>query len=321
MDSIPENVLDEAIAWLIRLEINSPTPAEKNDFDLWLKQSSAHDLAWQRIKRFDNSFAEMPTATLSKAFKKLDETRDTDTLDRRQALKLLSLLSIGVTSSWLVYSFSPWQRLMSDMATRVGEQKSVVLADGSQLVLNTDTAVSTDFNNGSRQIFLHRGEIQLHTGTDLDLPQRPWFIHTSFGQIKSYGAKIIVRLSEQNAHINLLQGEVEVANHLQAKLMKAGSESVSLTKQSILKQAVSSIPADAWVQGYVASKSLYLGDLLDELARYRVGRIDYDPDLKNIALSGVFQLLDTDKTLEFLTQILPIRVEYLTRFWVRIRPV
>lgn len=320
MERIPETIVDEAIAWLIKLEINTPTTAEKNQFNDWLKRSSVHQLAWQRIKRFDDSFTNMPVQALSKAFNKLEETRHTNSLDRRQALKLLSLLSIGTTSSWLAYSYSPWQRLISDLATAVGEQKSVVLAEGSELVLNTDTAVSTDVNRGFRQVFLHRGEIQLDTQTDFASSQAPWLITSSFGEIKCYGAKIIVRLSEQYARINLLHGEVEVANRSQSKLIKAGTDSVILSKQNILQQTNSSVPADAWVQGYVASNSLYLGDLLDELARYRIGRIDYDPTLKNILLSGVFQLLDTDKTLEFLTQIIPIRVEFLTRFWVRIKP-
>lgn len=320
VERVPENLVDEAIGWLIKLEINSPTVAEKNEFNDWLKQSIAHELAWQRIKRLDDGFTNMPTQALSKAFNKLEETRHSTTLERRQALKLFSLLSIGMTSSWLAYSYSPWQRLISDLATTVGEQKSVVLPEGSELVLNTDTAVTTDFNHEYRQIFLHRGEIQLDTQIDFTSTQRPWLINSSFGEIKCYGAKIIVRLSEQYARIKLLHGEVEVANRSQSKVIKAGSDSVILSKDSIFQQTVSSIPADAWVQGYVASKSVYLGDLLDELARYRIGRIDYDPSLKHILLSGVFQLLETDKTLEFLTQIIPIRVEYLTRFWVRVKP-
>ena len=297
MERIPENLVDEAIAWLIKLEINSPTAAEKNEFNDWLNLSSDHELAWHRIKRLDDSFTNMPTHALSKAFNKLEETRHSTTLDRRETLKLFSLLSIGMTSSWLAYSYSPWQRLISDLATAVGEQNSVILAESSELILNTDTAVTTDFNSEFRQIFLHRGEIQLDTQIDFTSTQRPWLINSSFGEIKCYGAKIIVRLSEQHARINLLHGEVEVANHTQSKVIKAGSDSVILSKDSILQQTVSSIPANAWVQGYVASKSLYLGDLLDELARYRIGRIDYDPSLKHILLSGVFQLLDTVQAL------------------------
>lgn len=61
-----------------------------------------------------------------------------------------------------------------------------------------------------------------------------------------------------------------------------------------------------------------LEDFLAELSRYRPGRLVCDEQVADLRLSGAFHLNDTDVVLENLANTLPVRLRYLTRYWVRV---
>ena len=69
---------------------------------------------------------------------------------RRRALRVLSLSGVALASGWAVRETTPWQRLLADASTSVGEQRTLRLADGSVVMLNTDSAISSDFMRVSR---------------------------------------------------------------------------------------------------------------------------------------------------------------------------
>ncbi len=60
------------------------------------------------------------------------------------------------------------------------------------------------------------------------------------------------------------------------------------------------------------------GELIDELARYRRGMLQYDPHIADLKVSGVFSLTNTDRALQSLASTLPIEVKYRTRYWVKV---
>jgi len=52
---------------------------------------------------------------------------------------------------------------------------------------------------------------------------------------------------------------------------------------------------------------------------YRHGYLGCADDIADLRLSGVFRLEDTDKLLTVLTQTLPVRLQYRTRWWVTVQ--
>jgi len=87
-----------------------------------------------------------------------------------------------------------------------------------------------------------------------------------------------------------------------------------------LESHAAAISPDSWATGLLSGSNMRLGDVLDELGRYRHGRIDCDPAVADLTISGAYRIGDTDRTLRFLEKALPIRVSYLTRYWVRVGP-
>jgi transmembrane sensor len=64
-----------------------------------------------------------------------------------------------------------------------------------------------------------------------------------------------------------------------------------------------------------------LQDFVAELARYRRGFLRCDPSVANLIVSGVYSVDNTDATIASLVDALPIRVQYVSRFWVSIHAI
>ena len=318
--AIPADIIDEAIAWVIRLEMSDSPSEATGEFEQWLQRDTLHQLAWARVSQMRERYAALPSDAVGRTLRQVEEERAKKHMSRRRALKTLSVMGVAVGTGWLVKEQAPWQRLIADESTATGEQKRLALADGTELVLNTDSAVSTDFNDSLRRLLLHRGEIALTTGDDTAyVTKRPFIAETPAADIQALDTRFILRLADDRLRVSIQQGKARIVNFDGTGETLAAGDDVWLSSGGITA-ADTAIPPDAWLQGSIAGEDIPLGELLDELARYRPGTIDYSAELATLPVSGVFQLSDTDQTLQFLARAQPIRVDFRTRYWVIVRP-
>ena len=61
-----------------------------------------------------------------------------------------------------------------------------------------------------------------------------------------------------------------------------------------------------------------LASFLQELSRYRPGRLSCSDEAGALRVVGAFPLADSDKVLAILQDVLPVRVRHITRYWVRV---
>jgi transmembrane sensor len=130
---ISEMTIDQAIDWAIKLNFNTPNKAAKKAFNAWLVQSPEHQIAWQRVNEAQADFTYLSNnvcSTLSnKSAKNLalntlqraDQQRSDSGLTRRQSLKLLSICVVGISSALVIKEQTPWQRMLADVSTKLGE--------------------------------------------------------------------------------------------------------------------------------------------------------------------------------------------------------
>ncbi|MCY1289431.1 Protein FecR [compost metagenome] len=76
--------------------------------------------------------------------------------------------------------------------------------------------------------------------------------------------------------------------------------------------------AGAWTDGLIVTRDMRLADFLAEVSRYRNGRLACAESIRDLRLSGVFRLDDTDKLLALLPRTLPVQLHYRTRWWVTV---
>lgn len=326
-ERIPAAIVEAAIAWALRLDYGTPTDADRGAFERWLQADPRHQAAWQRVHSFKGLQRELgglPSRLARDVLQTAQTRRQGRGPDRRAAVKLLSLAGILLAGGWAAHEHTPWQRLLADASTGVGERKTLRLADGSVITLNTDSAVSIDLAGPRRLIVLRRGEILVTTGADAEAAvRRPFWVRTPFGRLEALGTRFVVRLDGERARARVSVQEGAVALHPAgggAPAIAHAGESFWLAEGGTAPAEAQPFEADGWADGVIAGTDMRLQDLLAELSRYRPGRIACDPHVAGLRLSGVFQVEDTDRALQFLAQTQPVRVSYRTRFWVTVAP-
>jgi transmembrane sensor len=320
---LPQAMVDAAIQWAIQLRYSGEAqPASREAFERWLQADALHARAWQRVDSLRQPFAGVPAELLRNTLHAADARRDQRLLARRHAVKLLSVAGVALGTGWLAREQLPWQRLVAQASTVTGAQKTLRLSDGSVIVLNTDSAVSTVWSEARRQVVLHRGEIQITTGADGGSSRRPFWVETPFGRMQALGTRFVVRLYEDRARVAVQEGAVALhpAQGDPAALVVRAGESGWLAPQRATHAPAQDFEADAWTDGVIAGRNMRLADLLAEIARYRVGHLGCDARVADLRVSGLFHVRDTDQALQFLVQTQPVSVTMRTRFWVSVGP-
>lgn len=321
---LPDDIIDAAITWSIKLDYNEASDDIKRRFEHWLQANPMHAIAWDRIHSLRHSFSgtNASSALLISTMEHANQQRHQSLLKRRKTIQLLSLATLAIGTGWLTRAQFPWQRLTADNSTGIGEQRTLQLADGTELILNTDTAVRTDLSEENRMILLLRGEIMVKTGADtLHAAKRPFLVYTSFGKMQALGTRFTVRLASEGALISVQEHAVALyPAQSQASYVVKTNESRWLRESGTEPANLKGMDAGSWAHGVIAGNNIRLADLLTELARYRMGHISCAPEIADLRVSGLFHIKDTDKTLQFLAHTQPIRLSYRTRLWVSVGP-
>lgn len=320
--SIPASVVDEAIAWSVKLNFSAPNADTRVAFERWRKAAAVHELAWSRMQSLNADFAAVPSRLALDALTATGAARGARRQQRRMVLKGLALAGGLYGSAWLVREQTPWQRVLADASTSVGERKPFTLADGTVLVLNTDSAVGVQMTGDARVLTLYRGEVSIQTGADSAFAvKRPFFVRTPFGEAQALGTRFVLRLDEGSARVSVQEHAVALrpADGGAQAIAEAGQQ-WRMDRGGAQQLAQPSMASDAWVEGAVAGKNMRLADVLSEFARYRHGRISCAPEIADLRVSGTYHVNDIDRALRVLAETLPIRLRYWTRYWITVGP-
>lgn len=299
-------VLAQAVEWYVRLNESSVSETTRRQWQAWLAADPQHAQAWERIEQLQQRLAQAPAAVASST---LEQARQ----QRRAALKMFALLvGVGMVG-WQGYQASPWR---ADYVSRVGQRRTLTLADGSRLVLDTNTRFDVQFDDRQRLIVLRQGEILVETAKD----SRPLSVQSAEGRILALGTRFAVRQGEGITRVTVEAHAVEVRPRLttaQAVRADAG-HTLSFAADSVGPLLPAPAQVSAWTRGMLVAIDWRLQDLLAELSRYRHGYLGCAPEVADLRVSGTFLLDDTEAVLANLQDSLPVYLRRVTRYWVRV---
>ncbi|MBB3103057.1 FecR domain-containing protein [Azomonas macrocytogenes] len=280
----------------------------------WHAQAPENQWAWQRLENLQQQLQGLPG---NLAFQTISSEWGRD---RRTVLKGLVLLAGGSTLAWTARQNLPWQPWVADQRSAIGERRSLTLADGSRLHLNTASAVDIRFDAQQRLIELQAGEIQVETVPD---PARPFLVATRDGLIRALGTRFTVRQRKAFTEVGVLQHAVAVTLKQTPQpdtLVQAGQ---CLAFDASHTQPLRPLDplASEWTNGRLVIDGWRLADTLEELSRYRPGLLSCDSSIADLRLSGAYPLDDTDQALAAIVRALPVHIVSLTRYWVRLVPI
>ena len=200
-----------------------------------------------------------------------------------------------------------------------GERRNATLEDGSQIALNTDTALDVRFDPRQRLLHLRRGEVYIRTGAD-DVrtaadsrsPVRPFLVQTAQGRLLALGTRFTVRQLDGATLLAVYEGAVQVrpddVDQAQYLTVPAGRQ-VRFTRDGIGPADPAIESATAWRQGLLVADDMPLPQWAAELARYSGRTIQVGTAERRLRISGLFPIDDLPRALRMLadTHRVPVR--------------
>lgn len=317
---IPAAVIDEAIGWAVKMNFNKPGGAVRQAFDTWLNRDPLHARAWARVQSLRQDFTGLPPKLAMDTLQAAEDNLAKSGLGRRQMLKILSLAGVAIATASVLSDRPLGQSLLADASTATGERRSMTLSDGTLVVLNTNTAIDIDLDGAERSIALLRGEIMVATGADAgSSAKRSFHVDTALGRIQALGTRFAVRKNAGDVCLTVQEGAVRMhsAQGGFTEIARPG-ESWKVRKQGFLRVTSHDFDPTGWMDGIIEARQMPLARLLAELNRYRRGYIFCDDSVASLRVTGTYQTGDTDRTLEFLANTLPVSISRRTRYWVTV---
>jgi len=301
------NVQDQALAWFARLQDHKSGAADQAEFACWLAADPTHQTAYDKVVQLWQSPA-LNAALSQYASIPLRPPAQRKSTIRRWA----AAASITLISGWFLASTDWLQRWQADITTATGEQRRVILADGSALVLNTDSAVKLDYAGQQRGVTLLSGEAYFEVQAD---KHRPFIVTTAQGTVRVVGTRFSVKTGD-TTQVNVESGLVICSAEQGQNRQLSVGQHTEIDTHSVAE--ISNIDAGktfAWLKGRLIFQDQTLADVITELDRYHPGTIAIaDAKLANTRITGNYKLEDTNSLLRTLANITGAKIVNMSAY-------
>lgn len=293
----------EAVAWFTRLN-GKPSGREERDFRTWIKASTQHEQAFEAVRTLWSALGPVadivgrrPDDNLAEPLEKIRKLREGHRVNKAGAAVVVGLATLLVGSwVWLEHPHI-LEDLEADYVTARAERRSIALSDGSEVLMDADTALEVEMTGSERRVHLLRGTAYFR----VNRADVPFIVEAENGEARVLGTEFDVALGgEREVTITLASGSLEVSllNKQQETVLKPG-ESVDYGRTGLGEiRSVSIDESTAWHSGRLIFTNARLGDVLAKIGRYRSGRIVVlGSSVGETRVSGNISLENTDAAL------------------------
>ena len=284
-------VMREAIAWIVRLNSGDETAEDFAAFEAWKAASESNEAAARR--------AQSLLQTLHPALSSYGGRR-------RRMTSLALLLFAGLALALAAQRAMPLAQYVADHRTGTGEVRTDVLKDGS--VVDIDSGTSFDVSADGRTLRLHTGQVFVKVAPD---PARPFRVVTDRAETRALGTAFAVRLQPESERIAVTEHAVRVTQDPQSPGIDVSEgQVIEIGAGGAVQPAKADVEAMlAWRQGAMHFRERPFGEVIAELERYRRGRVVIADDaIARLAITGSFDVNDTDAFLNAAALALPVRM-------------
>ncbi|MDV6330697.1 FecR family protein [Asticcacaulis sp. 201] len=197
--------------------------------------------------------------------------------------------------------------------TRVGEQRLVPLADGSQVTLNTDSRISVHIDGGQRRVTLERGEAYFDVAK---LAGAPFVVVSGASEVRVTGTHFNVRRDTNSVRVDVEEGRVLAGAHAATNPAGAAiltaNQAVTLDEHGLVRQrSVADIDrVSNWRRGRVYFNETPLRDAVADMNRYtRTRLVIATPGIADMPVSGVYRVGASDSFARALGLAYPVQVQ------------
>jgi transmembrane sensor len=336
-DKFNAQIHEQACDWFGECRSGELDAAARRDFDRWLRQSPDHIAAYlevaalyqeagaaiaesedvealiaSAVRHHDNVVELSPTATardpIVPAAPSTFKRRITMTASLATAAAVLTIVSLMF-----------WPQTYT---TDIGEQRSIVLADGSTVDLNSRSRIRIRFSSERRGVELLEGQALFKVARD---HARPFVVDSGGTRVRAVGTQFDVYRKRQGTIVTVVEGRVAVLAEqgagevslaepqtaaLGPALLVSAGEQVKVDERTARRLPHPNIDgATAWRQRELVFDTASLFEVAEEFNRYNTRRLVIDKDGRyDFHISGVFSSTDPSSLIRFLQARRELRV-------------
>ena len=322
-----ERMLDEATKWFVLMRVDEISDERAKKFCEWIEQNDDHLTAYTEIGGFWDNLSIDQEVNLEKkqdnivSFKKLSIQKSSEVKASWYSFQNFHSVAASIAALFVIAYFYSGSLFMDHYSTDVGEITDIILADGSHLVMNTNSEISVDMQDNQRIVYLTKGEVFFEIAKDA---ARPFYVETDGGLVKVLGTKFNIRNRGNHSDITVIEGLVSVTDHARFE----ETSSVSRAKYNLTKdqkfilgdentkneiQTVKSSHAVSWRMRQLIYNGETFKELIADLNRYYKKQIRIgDLELNNIKVIATVKIKDQETTLKALAKSYNITIEHVS---------
>lgn len=208
--------------------------------------------------------------------------------------------------------------------TGLGEQRLIVLEDGSRVRLDTDTILRVKFRPRDRGVVLERGQAYFEVAPD---PARPFRVRSAWTEVRAVGTAFDVRRGADTVRVILVSGRVQVrrvdATAATGWALTPGQQiDVGPRPGAVRRRAVEARSETSWISGRLVFRGEALEAAIAEVNRYARTPVRLEaPSLAATPISGSFEAGNTQAFVAAVAALYGLRAVPSSDGTVRLRPL
>jgi transmembrane sensor len=309
-----DTISERAADFFARRRFGGWSDADQTELDAWIAESYLHRVAYVRVEgiaaRTDRLAALRPPKPVRAASVDHDAVRH-----RRFLFPLLAAASIVLFAALgLPFVSSLVSSLMQppvrSLSTDVGGRNLLRFVDGTELELNTDTAVRYRMTNQERVVWLDRGEVWFHVAHN---SKNPFAVVIGKHRVTDLGTEFLVRHDSTGIEVALLKGSATLGTDgVQTVTLRPGDDATATpVSVSVIRKTPRQL-ADklAWRDGMLVFRNTRLVDAFREFNRYNTTKlVIVDPSIDGVKISTNLRADDLEKFVQLTEGVLNLRVD------------
>ena len=321
-----ERLRADAADWFVRVHADSASEEDWLALEGWLATSPARLRAYEDVELLWSEIDDHAPALRAQASDPpfdaivLPPARRPKTSVRAglPAWAAIAAVLVVAVGFWLWRGQAPSERIFT---TGKGETRSVALADGSLVELNSDSRLVARVSRTSRNLELTGGEALFEVAKDRSHPFR---VTAGDQRITVVGTQFDVLRYRGVVSVTVSRGVVEVADtHGGQKTVRLRAGDQLRHQEGSSGSFLAKAPVDevlAWRNGYLIYRDQPLEAVTIDINRFVPIPIEADPSVANLRFSGALRVGDEEAMLRALQGFLPVEaVRSPGRIWLRSR--
>ncbi|RQS65155.1 DUF4880 domain-containing protein [Burkholderia sp. Bp8963] len=321
-ESSRQDAIDEqAESWLIRLRSGSASPEDAAAFRHWCEQDPRHREAAQLLGRMWGNLAPALREAAPARGAAAQSGRRLAAGGRAQMGRRLFVGgAVAAAAGWLALRppLALWPSvadLAADYRTGTGEQRKLTLAHDVVVDLNTRTRVdllSSAAPAAGIRLLAGEADIQTDISGTPGAAARPFDVVAASGRVRAWRAGFNVRLSGDAGCVTCVTGTVELRHPHGRATLSAGQQVVYDDRAVHAPSNVDTASVTAWRRGVLVFDDVPLAAVIDEINRYRPGKLVLrNPQLGDARVQAQFSLRRLDDAIVMVRDVFGAHVTTL----------